>query len=64
MTKTVTITLEQAEVALQCIDRDIESDYSNGDPNYCDTIEMMFCLRRAELRLRLTMAIKANKEIK
>jgi hypothetical protein len=64
MTKTVTITLEQAEAALECIDRDIESSYSNRDPNYHDIGEMMFYLRRAELRLRLASAINANKEIK
>jgi hypothetical protein len=61
---TILITLEQAEAALECIDRDIESSYSNRDPNYHDTGEMMFYLRRAEVRLRLASAINANKEIK
>jgi hypothetical protein len=61
---TIFITLEHAEVALECIDRDIESSYSNRDPNYNDVGEMMFYLRRAELRLRLAAAINANKEIK
>jgi hypothetical protein len=62
--QTILITLEQAEAALECIDRDIESSYSNRDPNYHDIGEMMFYLRRAELRLRLASAINANKEIK
>jgi hypothetical protein len=61
---TILITLEQAEAALECIDRDIESSYSNRDPNYHDVGEMMFYLRRAELRLRLASAINANKETK
>jgi hypothetical protein len=61
---TVTITLEHAEAALECIDRDIERNYTDDHPNYHDTGEIMFLLRRAELRLRLVAAIKANKEIK
>jgi hypothetical protein len=61
---TITITLEHAEAALECIDRDIDSSYSNGGPNYNDVGEMMFYLRRAELRLRLASAINANKGIK
>jgi len=61
---TITITLEHAEAALECIDRDIDSSYSNGGPNYNDVGEMMFYLRRAELRLRLAAAINANKGIK
>ncbi len=61
---TILITLEQAEAALECIDRDIERNYTDDHPNYHDTGEIMFLLRRAELRLRLAAAIKANKEIK
>ena len=61
---TITITLEHAEAASECIDRDIDSSYSNGGPNYNDVGEMMFYLRRAELRLRLASAINANKGIK
>jgi hypothetical protein len=49
---------------LECIDRDIDNSYSNGGPNYNDVGEMMFYLRRAELRLRLASAINANKETK
>jgi hypothetical protein len=60
---TITITLEQAQTALDCIDRDM--DYSTHEqPDYHDTGEIMFLLRRAELRLRLATAINANKEIK
>jgi hypothetical protein len=61
---TILITLEQAEAALECIDRDIERNYTDDHPNYNDVGEMMFYLRRAELRLRLAAAINANKEIK
>jgi hypothetical protein len=40
-------------------------DYSTHEqPDYHDIGEMMHNLRRAELRLRLAAAIKANKEIK
>jgi len=61
---TITITLEHAEAALECIDRDIENSHLSGGPNYNDVGEMMFYLRRAELRLRLASAMNANKEIK
>jgi hypothetical protein len=61
---TILITLEQAEAALECIDRDIERNYTDDHPNYHDIGDMMFYLRRAELRLRLATAINANKEIK
>ena len=63
MTKTVTLTLEQAEIALDCIDRNM--DYStHNQPDYYDLSEMLHNLRRIELRQRLTSAINANKEIK
>jgi hypothetical protein len=62
-TITITITLEQAQTALDCIDRDM--DYSTHDqPDYHDLNEMLHNLRRLELRQRLTSAINANKEIK
>jgi len=60
---TITITLEQAQTALDCIDRDM--DYSTHEqPDYHDIGEMMHNLRRLELRQRLTSAINANKETK
>ena len=60
---TITITLEQAETALDCFDRDMV--YSTHDqPDYHDLSEMLHNLRRIELRQRLTSAINANKEIK
>jgi hypothetical protein len=60
--QTILITLEHAEAALECIDRDIERNYTDDHPNYRDTGEIMFLLRRAELRLRLATAIiNANK---
>lgn len=60
---TITITLEQAQTVLDCIDRDM--DYSTHDlPDYYDLSQMLHNLRRFELRQRLTSAINANKEIK
>jgi hypothetical protein len=60
---TITITLEQAQTALDCIDRDI--DYStHSQPDYQDIGEMLHNLRRVELRERLHAAIKALKETK
>lgn len=60
---TITITLEQAQTALDCIDRDM--DYSRQDqPNYRSVIEMLHNLRRAELVQRLNTAINNAKEIK
>jgi hypothetical protein len=63
MTKTVTITLEQAETAIECIDGDIMMS-ERDQHDYTSIEEMTFHLRRAELRQRLMTAIKANKEIK
>ena len=58
---TITITLEQAETALDCIDRDM--DYSTHDqPDYHDLSEMLHNLRRIELRQRLTTAINNAKK--
>jgi hypothetical protein len=60
---TITITLEQAQTALDCIDRDM--DYSTHDqPNYRSVIEMLHNLHRAELAESLKIAIRNAKEIK
>ena len=60
---TITITLQQAQTALDCIDRDM--DYSTHEqPDYHDLSEMLHNLRRVELRQRLTSAINAMKETK
>ena len=60
---TITITLDQAYTAIDCIDRDI--DYStHNHTDYQDIGEMMYNLRRVELRQRLTTAINAIKETK
>ena len=55
----ITIRLEQAEVALQCIQRDIEGETY---PDLCNVNELLFCLLRAELRERLTTAINNAKK--
>jgi hypothetical protein len=61
--QTITITLQQAQTALDCIDRDM--DYSTHErPDYHDLSEMLHNLRRVELRQRLTSAINAMKETK
>jgi hypothetical protein len=60
---TITITLDQAYTAIDCIDRDM--DYSTHSlPDYYDLSEMLHNLRRVELRERLHNAIKALKETK
>ena len=60
---TITISLEHAYTAIDCIDRDI--DYStHSQPDYQDIGEMLHNLRRVELRERLRAAIKALKETK
>jgi hypothetical protein len=60
---TITISLDHAYTAIDCIDRDM--DYStHSQPDYQDLGEMLHNLRRVELRERLHAAIKANKEIK
>jgi len=57
----ITITLEQAQTVLDCIDRDM--DYSTHDqPDYYDLNEMLHNLRRLELRQRLTTAINNAKK--
>lgn len=58
---TITISLEQAQTALDCIDRDM--DYSTHDqPDYHDLSEMLHNLRRLELRQRLNTAINNAKK--
>ena len=60
---TITISLDHAYTAIDCIDRDI--DHSTCErPDYHDLSEMLHNLRRVELRERLHAAIKANKETK
>ena len=60
---TITISLNHAYTAIDCINRDI--DYStHSQPDYQDIFEMLHNLRRLELRQRLTTAIKNAKENK
>jgi hypothetical protein len=61
MSKTVTLTIEQALVALECAARDVTaSEFSQ--PEYTDVHEMRFNLQRAELIQRLKNAINAAQE--
>jgi hypothetical protein len=58
---TITISLDHAYTAIDCIDRDM--DYSTHSlPDYQDLGEMLHNLRRVELRERLHAAIKNAKE--
>ena len=68
MTKTVTLTLEQAEIALRCVEASIflNDDALKHDEmeiDFSDVHSLTFYLRRAELAERLKIAIfNANKD--
>jgi|GEM_PF-2529078 len=70
MTKTVTLTLKQAEIALRCVEASIviSQDALNNDEldfDFEDINGLTFYLRRAELAERLNTAINnAMKETK
>ena len=57
--KTVSLTMEQAEIVLQIIDNDIEMS-KFGVPDYKDTQEMIYNLNRATLAERLRNAISKS----
>lgn len=52
MIKTVCITLEQAQTALECIENDMELS-KHGEVDFGDIEGLMFYLRRAEVAERL-----------
>lgn len=55
----VSLTLDQAKIALECIDQDIEmSGY--GECDYNDVETLVFYLQRAELAQRLRKAIQTQ----
>ena len=58
----ITITLEQAEIALQCVEYDIEYSKHGEMPDYDDIEALTFYLRRAELAQRLNTAIANAKK--
>ena len=59
--KTVTLTIEQALIALECAVKDVTaSEFS--EPEFLDVGLMRFYLQRAELIQRLKTAINAAKE--
>ncbi len=61
MAKTVTLTFEQALVALECATNDVTaSEFSQ--PEFLDVATMRFYLARAELIQRLKNAINAAQE--
>ena len=53
----VSLTIEQAKMALQCIESDIEIS-AYGECDYSDVEILVFYLQRAELAQRLRKAIK------
>ena len=55
----VSLTLEQAKIALQCIESDIELSARN-ECDYNDVEVLVFYLQRAELAQRLRKAIKTQ----
>lgn len=57
---TVTLTIEQAEIALACAESDIEYSKYGELPDYTDVSQLMFYLQRAELVQRLKNALKAH----
>lgn len=62
MTKTVTLTLEQAETALHCVEASIvisqdALDHDELEFDFEDIKSLTFYLRRAELAERLKIAI-------
>lgn len=59
MPKTVTLTLDQAQLALQCVEASIAA---SEDSYFSDMLETSFRLRLAELAQRLTTAINNAKE--
>jgi hypothetical protein len=59
--KTVTLTIEQALIALECAVKDVTaSEFS--EPEFLDVGLMRFYLQRAELIQRLKTAINAAQE--
>jgi hypothetical protein len=54
---TITLTLEQAATALECVCNDIEYSKHGEIPDYDDIEALTFYLRRAELAQRLNTAI-------
>ena len=55
--KMVSLTIEQAKMALQCIESDIEIS-AHGECDYNDVETLVFYLQRAELAQRLREAIQ------
>jgi transcriptional regulator NrdR family protein len=55
--KTITLTLEQAKLALLIVERDITMD-EFSEPEYRDVQQVTAYMHRAVLRERLTNAIK------
>lgn len=59
--KTVTITLDQALVALECVENDIALS-KFGEVEFENVEALQFYLKRAELLQRLKIAIRSAQE--
>lgn len=55
----VSLTLEQAKIALQCVESDIELS-AHSECDYNDVETLVFYLQRAELAQRLRKAIQTQ----
>jgi len=55
----VSLTLDQAKIALQCVESDIELS-AHSECDYSDVETLVFYLQRAELAQRLRKAIKTQ----
>ena len=58
----ISLTIEQARVALECAENDITTSEFGGMPDFKDVSQMMFYLQRAELVQRLKNALRAHGE--
>ena len=59
----ICLTIEQAKVALECAESDIEYSNHGEMPDFKDVSQLMFYLQRAELVQRLKNALKAHGEV-
>ena len=59
----ICLTLDQANVALACVQNDITASEFGEMPDYGDVAQMTFYMQRAALVQRLTNALKAHGEV-
>ncbi len=59
----IVLTLDQAKVALECVEGDIMNSKFGDVPDYENVTVMTFYLQRAELVQRLRTALRAHGEV-